>query len=165
VTGSVPDYSGLSWDVPDMGKLWEYCVRPYLMSWGMELGYMFTPVSARIRDGIWGSPDGVFYASTTQEGGSPDDAIVEVKLKFSHYDPDPPSNRRWMSQVKAYCKVLGVRDVYMLVGQVASKPPLAKCTRYHYTFEQEEIDSVWEGLLSAREYAKANNILPPIPHA
>ena len=87
--------------------------------------------------------------------------MTEVKFKFTMRDPDPSQNRRWMQQTQAYCKGLGTRDVFFLVGQIGTNPPQCQALRYHYRFDQEEIDSTWAGIDSALTYANTHGIEAP----
>jgi hypothetical protein len=153
--GRKVDYSGLSPDVPEMGKLWEWAVRQYLIAWARELGWQFSTADPPpSRDGITATLDGMF------EGGGESHGVVEVKLKFSPRDLDPSSNRRWMTQVKSYCAVMGVTDVYMLVGRLGTRPPFAAADRHVIRFGQDEIDSTWDQLLGAVRYAAERDIRP-----
>lgn len=163
--GRTVDYSGLSPDVPEMGKLWEWSVKPYLMAWARELGWWYDPVTIPyMHDEITASLDGVFRLYSHDSSLRSIRGVVEVKLKFSPRPLDPTTNRRWMTQVKAYCKVVGTCDVYMLVGRTGTRPPFMGADRHVIRFTQDEIDQTWEQLLGARGYAAGKGIEPPEGH-
>lgn len=87
-------------------------------------------------DGIWWHVDSV------------DNGLVELKStrtsKKKHTEEGFSQN--WMTQVKSYCKAVGVLEVDLAVVYLIQ----ADFEVYHLTFTQEEIDENWEWMLERK---------------
>ena len=121
----------------ELGFLWEEVLERTCKE---KLGVRTEEVEL---DGIVGSPDGF--------GVSPfGPCIEEYKCTWRSMKNPPHTEWRYMMQVKAYCKILGINQVLFRVLYINGdyKPPCPQDKAYLYVFDQEEVDQCWFQLTS-----------------
>jgi len=119
-----------------------------------ELGFMFenyieSLLTDAVRpgeielDGIILSPDGILF-----ERGKV--ILLEYKFTWKSARKTPEDVWKWMAQLKAYCKALGVVEARMYIMYVNGdwKTEMPQLPRYDITFTQLEIDENWQMLVN-----------------
>lgn len=131
-----------------LGRVWESNCRLHLTgeSFRQGWGVMIAGPAELARDGIAGSLDGAVYGP--QAGWV---AVLEYKLRFAR-PSDPRDNGRYMAQVMAYCKLLGVTEAWMAVCYIQGGPPAAEARLYRIPFSSREIDENWAALVNTKAY-------------
>lgn len=121
----------------EMGFIWEEALERIV---GSKLGIRTEEVEL---DGVVGSPDGF---GITPFGP----CVEEYKLTWKSMKNPPHTEWRYMAQVQAYCKILGMTKVLFRVMYINGDyaPPCPQDKTYLYEFTQEEIDTNWYQLTS-----------------
>lgn len=111
-------------------------------------------------DGIAGSPDGItLFPGTKDYENLGDGCVEEFKLtwKSARHPLEHPNNWMWLTQVKAYCKMLPclcarIHVVYVNGDYSYERPGMPCMYRvYAIRFEQYELDQTWRMLLTERD--------------
>lgn len=133
----------------EFGFIWEDLLSQILAE---RLGARVGEVTL---DGITGSPDGVTFS----EDGSC--VLEEYKCTWKGMQNDPGDNWYWMTQVKAYCKMVGATTCRLIVLYVNGDYKENRGPRvvgYKIDFTQDEIDRNWKMLKK-----KADEIAGVVP--
>lgn len=128
--------SDFAWD-RELGFIWEEVLSYHL---GERLGARIGEVEL---DGIVGSPDGV---QLSEDGEL---ILEEYKCTKRSINSDPSDNWYWMTQIKAYCKLLNARECHLYVlylnGDYKADRRIIPVP-YRIVFTQDEIDRTWKAL-------------------
>jgi len=121
----------------EIGFLWEHALEIALKD---KLG--IRPGQIEL-DGVLGSPDGF---GVTPFGP----CVEEYKVTWRSMKNEITSEWRYMMQVKAYCKMLGVTLALFRVLYVNGNynPMCPQNRTYLVQFTQDEIDTAWDMLLA-----------------
>lgn len=98
-------------------------------------------------DGILGSPDSI----DTQDG-----EVLEFKATWRSASKPPESEFDWMTQIKAYCHMLGMCRATLAVFYVGGvwRPPQPVAREYNILYSPGEIADNWRMLLDHRHLTK-----------
>ena len=146
------DMEGLGEEIPpgilEMGNLWEAACRPAFSSWCRErFGLKSTGPVQIGRERIVANADALVVNPRDRSIVS----IVECKFRFSE-NTMPIENDDWMRQVKAYCHMLGLNSVWMVIGNVRQRPPGSASRVYMMSFSDSEVAENWNMLQNIRTY-------------
>jgi len=142
--GPIVDNTGMM----SLGRLWEAACRPWTEAYCKRLGLEYQHSVERIEDGILANLDGVAV-----NGGGRTAAVIEAKCTTSVKNADPTQNWYWMQQVKAYCYIEGVNQVWFtLLYLPRAAAPMALSGVHVVTFNQTEIGETWQMLVNTRDH-------------
>jgi len=131
----------------EKGFMWERLLSLALPDLGVRPGELEV-------DGIVLSPDGIGYCEQTQES-----VVEEYKCTARSSNGNPANNTRWMMQLKAYCRAVGVekaimRILYLNGDYKRERDPVPKV--YLVTFTQDELDENWNAIVA---YARDRGVI------
>jgi len=127
-----------------LGRIWEWVVRSDVKKKVKEAGLIYVTMGPMECDGVIGSLDGAAY------NGPVPVAVLETKLRFSSPFKDIRDYRRYMLQIKAYCHILKVTEVWMLILHVGNRPPMAEYWWYKLKFTEVEVEENWRMLINLK---------------
>ena len=145
----VPFDSDLMPGLAAMGRLWEWVI---IKSFNMnaQISRILPAVEMHLGD-IEANLDGLLIH--TEDGSV---AVAEAKCKFGNRFIKPWDMAKWMSQVKAYCKMADTRKVIFYVLYIMSGPPKCVPVAYHLEFTELEIHENWAMLQNTKKYMEEN---------
>jgi hypothetical protein len=142
--GLIPKYDGSNnWDINlagDIGFMWEMVFTHVLA----ERMCDFRPGEVEM-DGLAGSPDGIGPDPLGVEPA----VVMEWKFTWKSSKNLPTGNWAWMSQVKAYCHMLGLRvavfKICYCMGDYKGSGPSYREARIEFT--EQELAQNWAMLV------------------
>lgn len=136
-----------------MGRLWELIARPLVTKLAAVSRLDFEQSPVLELEDIIGSLDGRLWDYGTgkiKDGTATLMAVVEFKCRFTQ-PSDPLENWRWMAQVKAYCKMSGCKEAWILVLYLPRGEPKPAIALHLLEFDQLALDENWRMLLNVKE--------------
>lgn len=102
------------------------------------------------RDGIAGSPDGLFLDSDGVYAEPGTLILKEYKATWKTiHNGHPQYNFKYMMQIKAYCAMLGLTNCIMRILYIngTGRPPFPEIRSYHFVFTESEVETAWNTLV------------------
>lgn len=147
--GDIEDTQGLM----ALGRIWEASVRKWIdQRLALPMGLHLASSREIPLDGILATPDGeIKHMGTTV-------AVVEMKATTTR-SHSPGDKLNWLGQVKAYCHMLNVTQVWFVVLHMPrNAAPEASVYWHILNFKKQEIDENWKMLSGTRDYLENKGI-------
>lgn len=142
-----------------LGRMWEGVVREWLSSYALKMNMVAVFSEAIEEQEIIANLDGRVRELQAFTSQTPMNiAILEMKATTTA-DSNPLTKPKWISQVKAYCHMVGVNQVWFVVLHLPRRgAPTAKVYLHIVGFEDWEIEENWNMLISTKEYLEGKGV-------